>query len=155
GTRQLRHDKALGASRTNSELMASVTEYSPAVSGDADPELAPYRAVSRAAVISVILAALSVPLVLIAVYSATYQYGDAVPLGMTGAAFGLFALVLGTVGLMTIRRYPLEYTGGKLARLGLVAGLVLFAAGSTVSAYTYVTEVPAGYVRVGFWELQP
>jgi hypothetical protein len=135
--------------------MATVTEYSHASARNSEPEFAPYRAVSRSAVISVILAAVGLPLVLIAVYSATYQYGDALPLGMTGAAFGLFALVLGIAGVTTIRRYPLEYTGGKLARLGLVAGLLLFATGSTVSAYTYVTEVPAGYTRVGFWELQP
>lgn len=133
--------------------MATVTEYSI----DAAPahELAPYRAISRSAVISVVLAAVSFPLVALAVVSMRFQVGDAVPLGMAGALFALIAGVLGGMGLMTIRRYPLEYTGSGLAKLGLTGGLVLFALGSTVSAYTYATEVPEGYARVGFWELQP
>jgi len=133
--------------------MATVTEYSI----DAAPphELAPYRAISRSAVISVVLAAVSLPLVALALVSMRFQVGDAVPLGLAGALFALIACVLGGTGLMTIRRYPLEYTGGGLAKLGLSGGLVLFALGSTVSAYTYATEVPEGYVRVGFWELQP
>jgi hypothetical protein len=120
-----------------------------------DHELAPYRAISRSAVISVILAALSLPLVALAVVSMKFQVGDAVPLGMGGAAFALFAALLGGTALLTIRRYPLEYTGGGLARSGFVGGIVLFALGSTASAYTYVTEVPDGYKRVGFWELRP
>ena len=120
-----------------------------------DHDLAPYRAISRSAVISTILAALSLPLVALAVVSMKFQVGDAVPLGMAGAAFALFAALLGGTGLVTIRRYPLEYTGGGLARLGLIGGVLLLALGSTVAAYTYVTEVPDGYLRVGFWELQP
>jgi len=120
-----------------------------------DHELAPYRAISRSAVISVVLAALSLPLVTLALVSVRYRVGDSVPLGATGAAFALFAGILGGMALLTIRRFPLEYTGGGVARLGLVAGIVLCALGSFVSTYTYATEVPDGYVRVGFWELQP
>jgi hypothetical protein len=133
--------------------MATVTEYSTAPRQA--EELAPYRAINRSAVISVILAAVSLPLVALATVSMRFQVGDAVPLGMAGAAFALFAGVLGGTGLLTIRRYPMEYTGGGLARLGLIGGLLLFALGSSVSAYTYATEVPEGYIRVGFWELQP
>ena len=69
--------------------------------------------------------------------------------------FAVFAAVLGGAALSTIRRYPLEYTGGGLARLGLVGGGLLFVIGSAVASYTYATEVPDGYKRVGFWELQP
>lgn len=134
--------------------MATVTEYSSSAPQQAE-ELAPYRAISRSAVISIILAAISLPLVALAVVSMRFQVGDAVPLGMGGAAFALAAGILGGLALLTIRRYPLEYTGGRLAQLGLIGGLLLFALGSTVSAYTYATEVPEGYVRVGFWELQP
>jgi len=117
--------------------------------------LAPYRAISRSAVIAVVLAALSLPLVALAVVSMRFQVGDAVPLGMAGAAFAFFAALLGGTGLLTIRRYPLEYTGAGLAQLGLIGGAMLFTIGSAVGTYTYATEVPPGYVRVGFWELQP
>jgi len=135
------------------EIMATATEFS--IAAARDQELAPYRAISRSAVISVVLAAVSLPLVALAVISMRFQVGDAVPLGMAGALFALLATVIGVTGLMTIRRYPLEYTGDGLARTGLIGGMVLLALGSTVSAYTYATEVPEGYVRVGFWELQP
>jgi Protein of unknown function (DUF3299) len=120
-----------------------------------DHVLAPYRAISRSAVISVVLAVVSLPLVALAIFSMRYRVGDSVPLGIAGAAFALIAGILGGTALLTIRRFPLEYTGCGLARFGLVGGVLLFALGSTVSAYTYVTEVPEGYVRVGFWELQP
>jgi hypothetical protein len=120
-----------------------------------DHDLAPYRAISRSAVISVILAAVSAPLVALAVVSVWFRVGDSVPLGMAGAAFALFASVLGFSAFLTIRRFPLEYTGGGLARVGLIGGVLLFALGSTASAYTYVTEVPKDHIRVGFWELQP
>jgi hypothetical protein len=118
-------------------------------------ELAPYQAVSRSAVVAFILLVVSLPLVVLAVISMRYQVGDAVPLGMAGCLFAFVASVLGGTGLITIRRYPLEYTGRGLARAGLLGGITLFLIGSSVSAYTYATEVPDGYERVGFWELQP
>jgi hypothetical protein len=133
--------------------MTTATQYSPAEMRD--PEIAPYRAISRSAVVSVILALASLPLVAMAIYSAVFRFGDAVPLGFVGAAFALFALVLGLAGISTVRRYPTEYTGRNLARCGFIGGALLLVAGSSVSAYTYVTEVPDGYARVGFWELQP
>jgi hypothetical protein len=133
--------------------MSAATDY-PSASAR-DPELAPYRAISRSAVVSLGLALISLPLVVIAVYSAIFRYGDAVPLGSLGAALGLFAFILGWAGLSTIRRYPSEYTGRRLAWIGLLGGVVLLVVGVSVSSYTYATEVPDGYARVGFWELQP
>lgn len=98
---------------------------------------------------------ISLPLVLLAVVSMRYQVGDAVPLGMVGALFAGAGFVLGIAGRRTVRRYPSEYTGARLALTGLVGGLLLLVAGSAAAAFTYNTEVPAGYARVGFWELQP
>jgi hypothetical protein len=120
-----------------------------------EPELAPYRAICRSAVVSAVLAAVSVPLVVLAVVSMRFQGGDAVQLGTVGAMFAAVALVLGWSGVRTVRRYPNEYTGGKLARAGLFGGLLLFVAGAFAATFTYTTEVPEGYSRVGFWELQP
>jgi hypothetical protein len=118
-------------------------------------ELAPYRAISRAAVISAVLAAISLPLVVLAVVSMRFQVGDAVPLGFLGAFLGAIAFIMGVVAARTIRRYPTEYTGGRLAKAGMIGGLFLAIIGSSSASFTYSTEVPDGYSRVGFWELQP
>src|SRR5437868_4333571 len=120
-----------------------------------EPNLAPYRAICRSAIISAVMAAISLPLVVLAFVSIKFQVGDAVPLGLLGALFGCVALVLGIAGGRTIRRYPTEYTGVRLARFGLYGGLLLLIAGSASAAFTYTTEVPDGYIRTGFWELQP
>jgi hypothetical protein len=133
--------------------MSTVAEFSCAA--PSEPELAPYRAICRSAVLSLALAVLSLPFVAMAVISMRFQFGDAVPLGFMGAALALPALVLGWAGAATVRRYPSEYTGGRLARAGLFGGLVLFAAGTFASVYTYATEVPEGYDRVTFSDLQP
>ncbi|HMC11739.1 MAG TPA: DUF3299 domain-containing protein [Pirellulaceae bacterium] len=133
--------------------MSAVTDFNAA--SPPDHELAPYRAICRTAVISAVMAAVSLPLVTLALVSMKYQVGDAVPLGMLGALFAGVALVLGIVGVRTVRRYPTEYTGGKLAHTGVIGGLILLVAGSASAAFTYTTEVPDGYNRVGFWELQP
>jgi len=118
-------------------------------------DLAPYRAICRSAVISAVMAAVGLPLVTLALVSMRSQVGDALPLGMVGALFGGIALLLGFAGLRTIRRYPSEYTGIRLAKTGLIGGLLLLVAGSAAAAFTYSTEVPEGYARLGFWELQP
>lgn len=133
--------------------MSATTEFS-TVAGY-EPEIAPYRAISRSAVMAVALAFLSLPFVAMAVYSTVARFGDAVPLGVMGAVLAFLALLLGLAARSTIRRYPTEYTGGRLALSGLVGGLVLFATGASVSAYTYVTEVPKDCVRVTFGDLQP
>jgi hypothetical protein len=127
----------------------------PTVASMPQPDLAPYRAISRSAIISAVMAAISLPLVVLALVSMEFQVGDAIPLGLLGALFGCVALVLGFVGGRTIRRFPSEYTGKRLASFGLYGGILFFIAGSASAAFTYTTEVPDGYTRTGFWELQP
>src|SRR6476619_6480719 len=95
-----------------------------------EAELAPYRAISRSAIISAVMAAISLPLVVLALVSMEFQVGDAIPLGLLGALFGCVALVLGFVGGRTIRRFPSEYTGKRLASFGLYGGILFFIAGS-------------------------
>jgi len=133
--------------------MSAATNF-PAASSP-DHELAPYRAISRSAVLSAVMFGISLPLVILALVSMRYQVGDAVPLGMVGAIFAAAALVLGLAGRRAVRRYPTEYTGARLALTGIVGGLLLLVTGSAAAAFTYKTEVPEGYARVGFWELQP
>jgi len=120
-----------------------------------EEELAPYRAVSRTAVLSVILAIISMPLVGMAVVSSLFRYGDAVQVGLLGGALAIPAVLLGFSGWRSVLRYPDEYTGGGLARFGCIAGIGLMLAGFGAASYTYATEVPKGFMRVGFWELQP
>src|ERR1044072_5122236 len=133
--------------------MSAATDISSARA--TDRELAPYRAVSRSAVLSLVMAGLSVPLVVLGVVSMRYQVGDAVPLGIVGAFFAGLALLLGVTAVRTIRRYPTEYTGIRMATSGLVGGVLLVITGIVISTYTYTTEVPPDHVRTGFWELQP
>lgn len=118
-------------------------------------ELAPYRAVCRTAVISSVLAAIALPVVVIALVSMRFPVGDSVPLGVLGAIVGGIAAVLGAIGVSTVRSYPTEYTGGRLAKFGLITGLVTAIAGGSSAGFTYSHEVPDGYSRIGFWELAP
>src|SRR5262245_41123671 len=117
-------------------------------------ELAPYRAISRSAILSIVLAALSLPLVGMALYSVGDKYTDSGGVAAWGAVLAIVALLLGLAGLATIRKYPTEYTGGRLAWCGVLGGLVLFLTGSCVAVFAYATEVPEGYRSVYFSDLQ-
>jgi hypothetical protein len=105
----------------------------------ADEDAAPYRAVSRAAVVSAVLGVVSL---------LSLAFATLLILPLVGLALGLSAL-------STIRRFPNEYTGTKLAAFGAVVSVMVFVGGVTWHSYVYATEVPEGYTRVGFWELQP
>src|SRR5262245_26099339 len=133
--------------------MSAVTHFSAASSPE--PGLAPYRAISRAAVIATVMSAFSFPLVILAGVSTTYDVGDAVPLGGWGAALAIVAFVFGLVATRTIRRFPTEYTGRRLAAIGVFGGPLLAITGIVLATYTHVTELPPGCERVGFSELQP
>lgn len=99
----------------------------------------PYRALSRAAVVSLILFVLALP--------------GLVPTFEALIGLSAFGLVAAIAGLRTTRRYPNEYSGGLIAQLGLMLNAFLLVGGVTMHAYIYLTEVPEGYDRVGFYEL--
>ncbi len=98
-----------------------------------------YRAVSKAAVASLIFAILS----------------------FTALAASLLVLVplmgiaLGLWGLRAIRRYPDEYTGRGLALSGIVGNTLLLLCSTTLHAVIYATEVPDGCIPISFADLQP
>ena len=104
----------------------------------ADPNLQ-YRSVNRAAVGSLILFLL----------------------GLTGLLFWqllilpLAGILLGYSGYRTIKGFPEEYTGLNLARTSMALCLLLIVAGASYHTFVYATEVPEGYERVSFSELQP
>jgi Protein of unknown function (DUF3299) len=118
-------------------------------------EFKPYRAVSRSAVLSLIFALVAAPIAILTLVSVWFRYGDAVNMGFWTALFSVFAVALGWAGLRSIRRYPNEYTGKILGQIGLIAGIGQFVLGIVLSSFTYATEVPEGYTRVTFSELQP
>ena len=100
----------------------------------------PYRALSKGAIASLVLAALALP-------------------GMVPAFAPLLALTLpgavaAVIGLNGIRRFPEEFSGRGLATIGLVANLALLLGGISLHTYIYLTEVPEGYTRVQFYDLQ-
>lgn len=134
----------------------SSTTVDAAYSSPPAEEFKPYRAVSRSAVLSFIFALVAAAFACMTLAAVFLKaYGDAVSIGFWTSLFSVFAIALGWAGLRTIRRYPNEYTGKLLARVGLLMGLAQFVLGIASSSYTYATEVPEGYSRITISDLQP
>ncbi len=117
--------------KMSTETIETVDQYT--------DEYRPYRAVSKAAVICLVLALVS----LSAWLTATTLF-----LALAGVVFGLIALG-------KIRRYPDELTGRAAAVIGIVVSSLTLVGGGTLHAYIYATEVPEGCVRISFADLQP
>jgi hypothetical protein len=101
----------------------------------------PYRAVSKAAVICVVLALLSL-------------LGWLTPTALPLAAVGLLS---GLLALGKIRRYPNELTGRTAALIGVVLNSLTLLGGIAFHSYVYATEVPDpdNTERISFNDLQP
>ena len=100
----------------------------------------PYRAISRAAVISVVL-------IFFAALGLVQAFAPML-------VFAIFGIIVAIVGLRTIARYPDEFGGRAVALIGLVLNSLLLVGGVAEHSYIYATEVPEGYDRVSFFELQ-
>ncbi len=100
----------------------------------------PYRALSRGALVSVILAVL-----------ALFGLVPGFQVVLVLAVFGIAAAIM---GLRLTSLYPKEYGGRMLAKIGLSLNLLLLVGGVGEHAYIYATEVPDGYQRVHFYALQ-
>lgn len=121
----------------------SVTDVEPTY-GEANDQddfggLAPYRALSRAAVTSLVLAILSLGALL---------FPTLLILPMVG-------MVLGLVAIRSIKKYPDEWSGSTIAHLAVIACMVLLVAGTVLHVTEYLWEVPDGYQRISFADLQP
>lgn len=99
----------------------------------------PYRAISKSAVVSLVLALLSI----LGLYSAVLL------------VFALLGAFLGVIGFRNISKYPNELTGKPVALIGAILGVAFFIGGVAKHSYVYATEVPDGHVRISFAELQP
>lgn len=98
-----------------------------------------YRALSASAVVSCVLGLLSV------LAFADWWLG----------AIPLLAIITGVVAYRRIKAAPDEYTGLNLAKVGMVLGVLFWLAGSSWLSYVYATEVPDGYARISYRQLQP
>jgi Domain of unknown function (DUF4190) len=98
-----------------------------------------YRALSTAAVASLVLGLLSV-LALLDWWLALIPFAG---------------VVLGIVALRKIRSQPQEYTGRAAAIIGIFLATLFCLGGFGRLSYIRATEVPAGYERVDYSLLQP
>jgi hypothetical protein len=104
----------------------------------ANDEYQPYRAVSKAAVLSLALVFLSLLAIVF-------------PMLLVLPATGL---LLGLLARRNLRRYPRELTGRGIAWVGTVGCGLLLVGGSIYHLAVYLTEVPEGYERITFESLQ-
>ncbi len=98
----------------------------------------PYRALSLLAVCSAMLGVLSV-------------LALAAPVLV---AVPMLSIVLGTLALRNIAKYPEELSGKGMAWFGVTLSLLMGVSGASWHSYVYLTEVPDGFVRVHFQDLQ-
>jgi hypothetical protein len=98
-----------------------------------------YRAIPKWAVISLVLGILGVVAFL-------DPYLALVP---------LLGVLLGWAGLRQIAKQPRDYTGRPLALAGIALSAAMLVAGVATQIYIYQTEVPEGYNRISYTELQP
>ena len=66
-----------------------------------------------------------------------------------------FGALCGFVALRSIRQRPTELIGAGLAKIGLALSLVCLIGGTAIATTIYLTEVPEGYERISFSQLQP
>ena len=104
-----------------------------------DQRLTHYRAICSSAIVSLVLGFLS----LLAIISPKLLI---IP---------LLGTIVGTAAWHKIRNRALELTGKPLAITGLSLSSVLLIGCSTLHIYIFLTEVPDGYQRISFFDLQP
>lgn len=97
-----------------------------------------YRALSTLAVVSFVAGVLS---------GVTF-------LGWTLAAIPMVGIVAGVLALRQIRANPDGYTGEHFALVGTLLCGLLWAGGWSRLAYVHATEVPPGYERISYDDLQ-
>ncbi len=115
------------------------TESATYVDSNVAGEQHQYRSISKSAVASCAFAAFSV-LALFVVSMVVVPFAG---------------MVLAIMALLSIRRYPRELTGKMAAQAGLLLCGGLFIGSISWHTFNYVTEVPEGYQRISFSQLQP
>ena len=67
----------------------------------------------------------------------------------------LIGIALGIRAMSAMRANPDQFTGGGMAKVGTALSAFCLIAGLSFSGYVYATEVPPGYARTSFFDLQP
>lgn len=98
-----------------------------------------YRTLSSAAVLSAVVGVLSA----------------AALLDWMMLAIPALGILLGMGAIRTIRRRPDELAGLGLAKAGLVLSVTFLVVGFSWLLFVYSVEVPEGYARISYDELQP
>lgn len=100
----------------------------------------PYREVSRAAIASIVFFLLALPGLL-------QTFAPMLVLTIVG-------MLAAVVGWRATTQYADEFSGKPIAVVGFIANALLLIGGVIGHIYIYITEVPEGYQRVQFYELQ-
>ncbi len=100
----------------------------------------PYRAISRSAIVSIVVAIVA--------------FLGLIPAFLPLLGLSIIGLGAAIVSLRSIAKFPDEFSGKGMAMFGLLANLLLLIGGTSMHTYIYLTEVPEGYTRVNFYELQ-
>jgi hypothetical protein len=98
-----------------------------------------YRAVSKAALASVVFAILG-----------SFSLWASVFIILP-----LLGLIFAVIARSNLRRYPEELSGSTPAVIGLILNLLLLVGSIGFHTWVYATEVPEGYNRISFSDLKP
>lgn len=116
------------------------TDYTAPLSASADEMDFPYRELSKLAIASFALAVVAAL--------------GLIPLFAPLLALTVVGVICGVLGMRMIGKYPNEYSGMVLAKAGLALNAMLLLGGIGTNVYIILTEVPDGYERVHFWQLE-
>lgn len=102
-----------------------------------------YRTLSFPAIVALVFGVISIPTAM------------AASLNPFLLVFPLIGMMIGLFAIVKLRNRLEEFTGMGAAKAGLLLSTLLFLGGAAFASYTYATEVPEGYRRISFGELQP
>jgi hypothetical protein len=125
--------------------MSSAAVDMSSISGE--EEVLQYRALHTGALIGLVLGVCSVFMVIAAANSFDSCL-IVTPIPLIGIIISLWSF-------SKIRRNPEQYTGGTLAKTGLVLSLFFLVVGVSYGRYVYLHELPDGYERISFNEMKP
>lgn len=120
-------------------MTASPSETFPPSKSAHASEYARYRAISMSAVTTAIIGIISIPAIL---------FSKLLFLPFMG-------LIIGTYSMLQLKRRSDELKGIHTAKIGLLMCTSILITGTVYSSYVYATEVPEGFSRISFTELQP
>ena len=118
------------------------TTEQPSISAEAE-QYRQYRTLSFAAIVALVFGLVSTPIAI------------AASLNPFLLIFPFVGVLVGIGAVLRLRNRTDEFTGFGAAKLGLALSGIVLCIGSVYAAYVYATEVPKGYERVSFTDLQP